>query len=185
MRIDKRLNLVIPVERADGAMIYVHSTPISVEVFDTYFLVIAKTFGAIYSEGLGVIAGPRVADKLLRKVAQDMGAWEGAGGVRDGLVAEMRRLSNVLSPGAQGWEMLPFDDAKARGVIDAADAAEIEAAITFFTVASAMHRRTDQADILGSAMSLWGARIESLSCTELMNSLRTSTVAASSGATAA
>ena len=61
MHINRKLNLVIPIERADGSQIFTHSTPISAEVFDKYFLVIAKTFSAIYSEGLGPLGGPRVA----------------------------------------------------------------------------------------------------------------------------
>jgi hypothetical protein len=184
MKIDKKLNLVIPVTQDDDSKIYVHSTPISSEVFDTFFLPIAKTFSAIYSEGLGIIAGPRVADKLLRKVSKDLGIWDGPDGVQMGLINEIHRNTLVLAAGKKGWEMIPFDHA-ARDILSKDDVAEIEAALTFFTVASAMHRKSDQAEILGGAMKLWGAQIESLTSTEYMNSLRTSTAVASIGATAA
>src|SRR5271154_5947554 len=112
MRLDRKLNLIIPIVRDDKSNIFVHSTPLSSEVFDTYFLVIAKTFSAIYAEGLGIIAGPRVADKMLRKVAKDMGVWDTKGGVQDGLIAEMHRLTNVVCAGKRGWEALPFADAQ-------------------------------------------------------------------------
>jgi len=188
MRINKRLHLVIPVTREDGTVLYAHSTPISEEIFDAHFLVIAKTFSAIYAEGLGPLAGPRVADKILRRVARNLGEWDksdGTPGPAQGLVAEMRRLTNVLAPGAKGWEMRQFEEALSAQLIDATDASEIEAALTFFTVASAMHRRVDLKEILEAAAGLWGARIEYLNCTEYLNSLRTSTEAASTGATTA
>lgn len=185
MRINRNLNLVVPIERADGSQVFVHSTPISSDVFDAYFLPIAKTFSAIYSEGLGVISGPRIADKLLRKISTDMGIWEGPGGVQAGLVAEIRRLTNVFVPGKRGWEMVPFDDAKAAHTIEPDDAVEIEAALTFFTLVSAMHRKSDLPGILGGALRLWGSRTESLSCTEFMNSLPTLTESGNSGKAAA
>ena len=76
MKIDKKLNLVIPIETDDGTL-YVHSMPIRREIFDTYFLVLSKTFAAIHGEGLGEIAGPRVAALILKKIAMDTGMWEG------------------------------------------------------------------------------------------------------------
>lgn len=181
MRVSRSLHLVIPVTRADGTEIYVHSTPISADVFETHFLVLSKTFAAIYGEGLGAIAGPRVANKLLKKIAKDLGTWDGPGGVERSLMAEIRRLTNVLAPGQRGWETYPFDDAVTKGVLDREDGDEIEAAASFFTVASCMHRRADLKEILDGSMKLWGARTESLNCSEFMSSLQTSTAGASSG----
>ena len=56
MKINRALNLVIPIDSEKGQL-FVHSTPISREIFEQYFLVISKTFAAIFSEGLGAIAG--------------------------------------------------------------------------------------------------------------------------------
>lgn len=184
-RISKNLNLVIPVTRTDGAEIFVHSTPISADVFDTYFLPISKTFAAIYGQGLGMLAGPRVADKLLKKVSKELGEWEGPGGVEQGLMAEIRRSTTVMAPGKGGWEMLTFDDAVKMQQIDKDDAAEIEGALVFFMVSSAMHRKQDLPQILGGAMKLWGARTDVSNSTDYLNSLRTLTVVGSSGGTAA
>ena len=60
MRLDNKLNLITEIETDDKATIFVHSTPISRDVFEKYFLVISKTFASIISEGLSFISGPRV-----------------------------------------------------------------------------------------------------------------------------
>src|SRR5215831_13634119 len=110
VRISRSLNLVVPVDTEAGT-IYVHSTPISRDVFERYYLVLSKTFAQIYQEGLAAIAGPRVGFLLLRDVAQNTrgtngapNAWEGTDGVANGLINEIRRLTNVIMPGPAGWE---------------------------------------------------------------------------------
>jgi hypothetical protein len=189
VKVDRHLHLVIPVECDNGAKKYVHSTPIGASVFDSYFKVIAKTFAEIHA--LGMLAGPRVAHKLLQQIATDMGAWEDIRrpgiapviGVKNGLVAEIHRLTNVLAPTAKGWETLPYYDAVNNGVLDAADAMEVEAAICFFTVGSTLHSKAELM-ILTRALDNWSGQIESLNCTEFRSSLATSTVVANTGETA-
>jgi hypothetical protein len=182
MKIDRKLNLVVPVERAPGETVYVHAMPLGREVFERYFLVISKAFAAIYNEGLGFVAGPRVAAMLIRRVAEDLNVWDGPEGVEAGLVAEMRRLSNVLAPSPKGWTQIPLQQAIDQGFIDEADASEVENAIAFFTVASAMHRRAELKDVLEGASKLWGAHVSSLNCTEYTASLPTSTEGETTGA---
>lgn len=182
MRIDKKLNFVIPiVDDKDQAYAYVHSAPISTQVFDTYFLPLARTYASIFALGLGPVAGPRVADKLLKKTSMDIGVWEGPDGVQAGLVSEIHRLTNVITVGDNGWETVPFGFAKQNKLLNDADIAEVEAAITFFIAISAMHARAKLADFLETASSLWGAQITSLNCTEYANSLQIPTAAASTG----
>lgn len=190
MRIDRRtLNLIVPVTREDGATVYVHSAPIAEDMFDLYYKPIARTFNQIYSGGYGITAGPRIANRLLRDVSVDLGVWEDqkgvdgrpVPGVKSGLMNEIYRLTNVLAVGEKGWETVPYQEAVARGLLDAADASEVEGAIVFFTVASAMHRREQRAEVLAGAALLWSAQITSLNSTEYMNSLPTSTRAGSSG----
>ena len=173
MRIDKKLNLVIPVERDDGTTAYVHAIPVSAEVFDKFFLEISRTFAGIIATGLGEIAGPRVAAKVLRKTSQDLGTWRE---VESGLVADMRRTSSVLVPkGTGGWDFITLQEALDRDLFSAEDVSEVENAITFFTVYSAIQRRRDLAETLDGLAGLWGAQITSLSATEYAASLRTST----------
>lgn len=174
MKIDRQLNLVIPVERETGTL-YVHSMPIGREVFERYFLVISKTFASIYSEGLNVMAGPRVAALMLRQTAETMGVWLGEDGVEAGLMAEIRRLSNVLTLGDNGWQMQPLQVALDRQVLDAEEVSEVENAIVFFTVASLMHHRSEREGVVTGAAKMWNAQISSQSIMELKASLQTLT----------
>ena len=171
MQINKALNLVVPL---DGGG-YVHSTPIGREVFETYFLPISKTFSGIFAEGLNVLAGPRVASLMLKKVAVDMGVWDGVAGVGNGLMAEIRRLTNVLLPTESGWQTVPLDVALSRQMISQDDYAEAEGSIVFFICISAMHKRSLIEPTLAGMCSLWESQITSLNCTEFASSLPTST----------
>ena len=180
--INKKLNLVIPVETDPGITIYVHSTPIGREVFETYYKVIAKAFTEIYTQGLALASGPRVAKLLIKGIAVDMGVWDGERGVKAGLIAEINRLTNVITPdGDKGWVTMPFEDALKRGVMDEDDISEVENAICFFTLASAMHRKAELRPILESVCSLWGAQLELSNSTEFKDSLPTSTLPVNTG----
>lgn len=182
MRIDRKLNLVLPIER-DGGTIYVHSTPIGREVFERYFLPISKAFTAIYAEGLGTTGGPRVAAMMLRKISEDMGQWEGAEGVEAGLMNEIRRLSNVAVLGPGGWTQMPLQDAVDQDFFSEDERSEVENVLVFFMVASAMHLRKELDGVIAIASRLWQARAESRSFTDFRNSLPISTLVASPGET--
>lgn len=193
MRINEKLNLVIPIDAAAGT-IYVHSQPVSREVFEQNFMLVSKTFAAIYNDGLGSVAGPRVAAMLMRSVARDMNGFDRDGKPNpDGpgteacnaFLAEVRRLSNVLAPSNGGYETIPFQEAVDKKVLAPDDAAEVENAVAFFTVGSAMHRRAEMPAFLDGLTSLWGAQTSPLNCTEYGASLRTSTETESSGVTEA
>lgn len=187
VKIDKKLNLVIPVAEEDDEKkikAYVHSTPVSSEVWEKYWNPMGVAFTRIMTAGHGRVSGPRIADKMLRQVATEMDMWEGPTGVNAGLISEIHRLTNVLSIGKNGWEMIPFYEAR-KTILDSEEAAEIEAAIIFFTLVWYGHRRNIRKQMLVISMNLWGAQIESSSCTEYMTSLQKSTARESSGATAA
>lgn len=182
MRIDKRLNLVIPVYREDGSQLFVHSTPISSDLFETYWEPVGKAFSKIYSEGFSIVGGPRIAAKMLKKVSSEMGVWDGPTGVKQGLVAEAHRLTNVAVPREKGgWETVPFEEAS-KTVLEKSDVSEIEGAIAFFTVASLIHRRAELREVMEGAAKVWGAQITSLGYTEFISSLPTSSTRESTGA---
>jgi hypothetical protein len=185
MKINKALNLVVAVQTEEQGMLYVHSTPISREVFEANFMLISKTFAALYSEGLNVVAGPRVAMLMLRKVAEDLGIWEieGTPGPAQSLVDEIRRLSNVIMPGPEGWVTMPLASAVARDLLHPDDVSEIEGMIAFFTCASAMHRKSQVQPILDQACQLWSSLLSLLNATEFANSLPISIEGESSGET--
>ena len=187
MQIDRKLNLVVPVDLGTVSG-YVHAMPISREVWETYFLILAKTYAAILSEGLTVISGPPIARMLLKRVAQMSGVWEGQEGVERGLLPEIRRLCNIVMPTGQGWETLPFEAALQRNLIDADALAEAEGAIIFFICASAVLRgpqaRAKLMILLNGLQSLWGASTTSSDVTAFAASLPTSTPAENTGAKA-
>lgn len=183
MRIDKRLNLVVPIE-GDSGTTYVHSTPISRETFEKYVFPISKTLSVLYGEGLTVFAGPRVAALMLKQVSQTAGMWEGDEGVNNGLLTEIRRLSNVVLMGESGWETVPYQDAVSKGRLDADDIAEVEGQIVFFTCISCIHRKREIPLLLDGVAEVWSTQSTSLNVTEWANSLPISTADASSGAMA-
>ena len=190
MRVDKRLNLVVPIyeDEEDGEIVaYVHSTPLSEEVVDRYFMTLGQAYSTIMSQGLGLAGGPPHAMRILRHVATERGVWHDdpktqSVGVERGLVEEMRRLTNVAVLGKDGrWEQLPLQVAVDRGVLSSEDRAEVENAIAFFIVASANLRKAQRPVMLKAAAELWAAQVTSSSFTEWMSSLKTSTATASFG----
>jgi hypothetical protein len=184
VRINRSLNLVIPIERDDGSRVFVHTASISTDVFHAYYKPMAKALNGIYVDGTGLMAA-RIAHLALRAAAVELGVWDGPAGVERGLMANIHQLTNVLAPAKSGgWEMIPFDEAKATAILSANEADEVEGAIVFFTLGSSLHRQAEAEKLMSGASRLWGARIESLNCTEFIRSLATSTAAASTGATA-
>jgi hypothetical protein len=179
---DRNLSLVVPVERVDGTLLYVHSMPLSQEVFQRYFMVISKTFSQLYQENMALLGGPRVAAMMLRDVAQntlrpDGSAdwWSGKDGVENGLMNEVRRLTNVVVNDGSGWVPMPYMDALSRKLIDDEDVSEIEGALVFFMVNFAMHRRQARGPLLRSAAGLFQLQITSSSLSDFRSSLTTST----------
>lgn len=190
LRIDKRLHFVVPIYEDDEQTVraYVHSTPLSREVVDQHFLILGQTFSAIFNQGLGAAAGPGMAMRLLRQLAQKTGVWEddsaaGVVGVKNGLVEEIRRLTMVIAPSENGWQPIPLQIAVDRKIIGDEDRAEVENAIVFFIAVYATLNRAQRKEMIETASALWGARTSSLNSTEFAASLPTSTATANSGET--
>ena len=185
MRIDRKLNLILPLEIESGAA-YAHSAPLHEAVFDRYFLTITKTYAAMTVLGGAwlLTSGAQVAARMLKRVAEDDKAWDGPQGVALGLMAEIRRLTNIFTLTPSGWDMIPFETAKAQGLLTQEDAVEVENAITFFIVVCASTKKTEADSLLSAAFDLRDGQISSLSCTEFMSSLQTPTAGANTGAKA-
>jgi hypothetical protein len=178
MKINEKLHLVMPIyDEADQVCAYVHSAPISREVFEAHFLLISKTFSAIVAEGLGDLAGPRVAGLMMRRIAARNKDEESA----TSLMNEIRRLTMVSTRTASGWEQIPFQEVLDKKLIGVDDLAEVENAIAFFIVTSAMHRKQVAAELLPGAARLWGAQISSLDSSAYHASLTTSTATDNTG----
>lgn len=174
MKLDKRLNLVLPISR-EGVDTYVHSMPIGREVFERYFKVLSRTFSEVIRDP---ISGPRVAYLTLKDIATNLGQWDD---VERGLMNEIRRLSNVVAPADKGWATFQFQDAIDQSYFDEDDLREVENALVFFTVALWMTPKKERAAIIDGFASLWSAQLVSSSCTEFAASLPTSTATASIG----
>lgn len=186
MRIGKDLRLVLPVETTKGQS-YLYAQAVGREVFDQFFVVIDRAFKDIFVSGGAQWTGPRTAKKYVERVANAMSAAARPGertiadDVAEGFFGEIRRLANVAVMGPNGWEMVPFAEVVAREAMDEEDLDEAENALVFFTLNSLMLRRVERAAILTDAMKLWNGRLTSLSFTEFVASLPTSTATASSG----
>lgn len=185
MRIDRRLNLVVPLDQGDGTTIYVHSMPLGQPAFQSNYLLMAKAFESIYREGIQSIAGPKVAALILRTTAESMrdpgDTDEPAAYVS--LMAEIRRLSNVAVPRETGWQVIAYEEALRQKALDPDEAAEAEGLIVFFMLASAIHKRSELPAILAWLARIWTLQVTSSNITEFAASLPTSTPAANSGET--
>jgi hypothetical protein len=109
---------------------------------------------------------------LLRDEAKKLNVWERT---QQSLMAEIYRLTNVIAPGENGWETMPFDVAKKRGVLDDDAAAEAENCIVYFICASSIHLRAEMAVAMEGLNTLWSAQTTLSNVTEYMKSLPTST----------
>jgi hypothetical protein len=196
MRIEEKRNVVFPVVTGkitkkvdekdvteDVVSVYAYHTPVSREVFEANYRVMAATKASLYSKGNHylMISGPRVAALTLRdegkKDAAARGLFDDEGKPRDddtqAFFAEVKRLTTILCPGPNGWDMLPVDAAISSGKIDAEDWEEVEAAIVFFSCHSAMARKAEREDVTRRTASLLSALITSSTLTEYVASLPT------------
>lgn len=182
MRLDERMNLVIPLYRDTSEdtppYAYVHSSPISRESFEEHYLLLAKTFASIFGENLAEASGPRVAALVLNDIARKSRAGNSSVD-GPGLMNEIRRISFIIMKMPNGkWESFPYDSARAD--LDPDDISEVENSLVFFIVLSSMLPRRRLADILPGAVTVWGAQTSFLNFTDFRNSLQTSIVTAAS-----
>lgn len=181
MKISRNLNLIIPVQTEKGKA-WIHATPISKEVFKEHFFILSKTFSAIFSEGLGVVAGPRIACLMLERISSDMNIWEGEKGVRNTLVNEIIRLANLVYPAeGKGYDTIPLDMALERGIVEFD---EVAGELVFFTCVSSINTPEQTEQMMLAVSGMWNSHTTSLNLTDWIASLPTSKPAASSGATA-
>jgi hypothetical protein len=179
MRIDERMNLVVPLYRDEKIYAYVYSTPVSREVFEAHYWLIAKTHNKLVE--LDRIAGTKVAVFVLKDVAKKERAEESC----TAFLAEITRLSNAIVATDDGWTTAPYQAAVDRKMIDMDDAREVDSAIVFFTVGWLMYPLNLRLALLDGAAPAWNAEITSLSLTDFSASLKTSTEIVSFGARAA
>lgn len=171
--INKKLNLVLPVETEAGK-IWVHSVPLSREVFESNYLLLTKTLANMYANGIGPAFGPRIARLALKDVAKEMNEEED---ISVPLLNEIHRLTNFLMPSTNGsgWQTVPMSEVIQKKLIDEQIISEVENAIIYFIVASAVHLKSELQMALQGLKTNWKAQTISSTVTEFGSSLTTST----------
>jgi hypothetical protein len=130
----------------------------------------------MYAEGVSQVTGPRIAALMLEKISKEDGIWETDGaiiGVKDSLINEIRRLSNVILSTSEGWKTIPLMDAVNQGKLEIEDVEEAEGFIVFFTCISRIHKRKEVLTFLGPMAKLWNTQSTLLNVTEYIASLPT------------
>lgn len=172
MKIADKLYLIIPLyaDDADTVIAYAHAAPVSRDVFQAHYKIIARTFTTLHGDSL-VLGGPRIASYVLKDVAEQMGVAQSA----LSFMNEVKRLTNVLIATPTGWDSMPLHDAINQKALNEDDLSEVVNAVVYFTVASAMHPRRELNQIMSGVVGMWGAQISSLDYTAFIGSLETST----------
>lgn len=173
MKLNEKLNLVLPVGDRQA-----YHTPISREVFEANYRILAATKAAVSSKGIyyQMDAGPRIAALALKdeakKDAEERGdEFDSA----KALVEEIKRLTMILCPSERGWDMLPVDAAISAGHIDLDDWREAESAIVFFTCLWSLAAKTDKPKVATATAGLLKASTTPLTPSEFVASLLDST----------
>lgn len=144
------------VQTDKNGLVYIHSTSISRSVFEQFYLELGKVFSQCFdsvNQAHLALSAPQLAYPALKSIAQKAGNWDGAGGVKFGLVNEIIRLTNVLVSGEKGWESIPFDIAVKREVINEDEEAEALSSLVFFTAISKVAPK----DLKNSFLEMAGA----------------------------
>jgi hypothetical protein len=168
LNIDRNLNLVLTVETERG-YVYVYSVPLNVQIFERFFMTISKAYVAMVELGGEwlIRMGPRVAKRVLERVAKADGSWEGPDGMERGFMNEIRRTTLVNYVSDNGWDEIPLQLAIDHNILSADDVVEIENAICFFTVVSASETRKKSNALLQVVFGRFGALLTSSTTTEL------------------
>lgn len=183
MKIDDSLRLVLPF--GDGLHIY--HTPISRAVYEANYSIINGVKATLASHGIQyqMRSGPLIAALTLKdeglREARERAEFDKDGNPQDtrasALLAEIKRLTNILCAGPSGWDLLPVDAAIAQNKIDPEDWAEVESAIIFFTAHVLTCRKAARKEVAKATASVLDGSITSWEPTEYAASLPTSTKA--------
>ena len=174
MKIDRNLSLVMQVQTEKNGLVHIHSTSISRSVFEQFYLELGKVFSQCFdsiNEAHLALSAPQLAYPALKSIAQKAGNWDGAGGVKFGLVNEIIRLTNVLVSTEKGWEAMPFDVAVRNEVLNEDEEAEALSSLIFFTAISKVAPKDLKNSFLEMAGALRNWELTYSDSTEYMNGL--------------
>jgi hypothetical protein len=180
VKLNRKLNVVLPPFTTDKGQVYVYSTPIALPMFRDHYRMLGRTFTEIQRLGYGPITGPSLASYVFRDEAKAYGDEAHS----EMLLNEVKRLTFVVYPNDRGWANMPFVSSVKQGVLTEEQGDEAENFLVYFTCASWI-KLPSEAIAMESLRTLWQAQIISSTVMEFMNSLPTSTPEGSTGETAA
>ncbi len=205
MRIDDNLNLVLPLRsheavrkdaegkeiREEVVDLYAFHTPISREVFEIHYRILAATKAALLGKGLqfAYLSGAQIATLRLKdeglQEAAERGSLDRNGKVFDdktpAFLGEIRRLTLILVPTDHGYEALPVDVCLQRNLIEDEEWQEVESAIVFFTALSSMTPRKHRTQVMESLAATLSGILSSSTPLEYAGFLNGSTAVSGSG----
>lgn len=180
MKLDRKLNIVLEVERDAGGSIHVHSQPVSREIYEAHFELISQSIYGLYTKGFTPPACTRMVHDKLKQLIKENPEYKNA---EQTLLAEIWRLTNVLVPSERGWETVPFFEAMSRPeLLTPDDVAEVKNFVCFFMGASWAHGKSERSGMY-SMVEACGAQTTSSDVTEYKTSLPILTATGSSGET--
>lgn len=188
MNINDALNLVVPVKDGpSGTSVQAFHTPISREVFEANYKLLAYTKANLAAEGIyyQMDSGPRIAAMVLRDKARQEAELRGeaedsgkpSAKAADALFEELKRLTTILGPTPNGWQTLPVDAALQAGILSRDEWDETLSAIVFFTSHYALARSAERRGIGQATASVLKASVTSSPLSEYVASLPKSTAA--------
>ena len=176
--INKKLNIAFSIDIDDGKKIWIHSVPISKEIFEQNYLLLAKAMSNLYINGIGPALAPRIAALVLRDTAKEMNETTD---ISFNLFQEIYRITNVLMETETGWTLIPFHEVKNKKMLDESILSEVENAVVYFMLASSIHLKSELRMAYQGLIGIWNAQITSLNVTGFLASLKTLTTEENTG----
>jgi hypothetical protein len=162
------------VQTENNGTVHIHSTSISRSVFEQFYLELGEVFSQSFNSDNPkhiALSAPQLAYPALKSISTKLGNWDGAGGVKFGLVNEIIRLTNVIVSTENGWESIPFNIAVKNEVLNEDEESEAISSLIFFTAISKVAPRDWKDSFLEMAGALRSWVTTSLDSTEYQNGL--------------
>ena len=169
---------MVQIQTADYGTVHIHSTAVSREIFEQFYLELGKVFSQCFESDNPshvALSAPRLAYPALKSISTQSNTWDGPSGVKFGLINEIIRLTNVIFCGEKGWETVPLEVATKRGIIDEDEEAEVMSSLVFFTAISKVAPRDFKVSFLELAGNLRNWVVTSLDSTAYQAGLPIST----------
>lgn len=170
--LDKRLNLVLEVERDDKSVVYVHSIPISRQMWKTHYTFLSMAITSMYDDGFPPSMCARICYQRMQELAEQH--KDRFGDLSRTLFAEIWRLTTILVPTDHGYEDIPFYNVMKNGKdLDQDNIEEVQNFICYFTAASWVHglNRKDREAFQQLLTKGFGVQITALQLTEYKNTV--------------